>query len=82
MKIETSKYECYYKKGDKHDPENSHPISLISIIWKIMESLKKKTFLDFPREKMFYKWAIRLLTWEINNFTVAKCVWKNDSGFR
>ena len=44
-----------YKKGGKHDPENSHPVSLISIIWKIMELFMKETFLDFPREKMFFK---------------------------
>lgn len=41
-----------YKNGGKHDPENSHSISLISIFWKIMESLMKENFLDFPRKKM------------------------------
>ena len=32
-----------YKKGGKHDLENHHPISLRSIICKIMESLIKET---------------------------------------
>ena len=36
-----------YKKGDKHDPENYHPISLTSIICKIMESLIKENLLEF-----------------------------------
>lgn len=71
-----------YKNGGKHDPENSHSISLISIFCKIMESLMKENFLDFPRKKIFYKWTIRLLTWEISNIAVAKCLWKNDRGFR
>lgn len=70
------------KNGGKHDLENSHPISLISIFWKIMESLMREKFLDFPRKKIFYNRTIRLLTWEINNITVAKCLWKNDRGFR
>ena len=34
-----------YKKGDKHDRENYRPISLTSIICKIMESLIKETLL-------------------------------------
>ena len=69
-------------KNGKHDPENSHPISLISILWKIMKSLMREKFLDFPRKKIFYNRTILLLTWEINNITAAKCLWKNDRGFR
>ena len=36
-----------YKKGGKHHPENYRPISLTSIICKIMESLIKESLLEF-----------------------------------
>ena len=35
-----------YKKADKHDPENYRPISLTSIICKIMESLIKENLVE------------------------------------
>ena len=36
-------------KGDKHNSENHCPISLISLICKIMESLIKEPLLEFLR---------------------------------
>ena len=57
-----------YKKGDKHDPENYHPISLTSVICKIMESLVKETLLEVLKNKMSYFKTIRFFTWKINSF--------------
>ena len=55
MKMEGSKHHCYSQKGDKHISENNCPISLKSIICKVVESEIKKPLLGFLGKRMFYQ---------------------------
>ena len=57
QKLKIAKVMPVYKKDEKTDPGNYRPISLLSILDKILEKLVCKRLVDFLEEhKIFYKY--------------------------
>ena len=57
QKLKIAKVIPVYKKDERSDPSNYRPISLLSILDKILEKLICKRLVDFLEEhKLFYKY--------------------------
>ena len=62
-----------YKKGARSNAENYRPISLTSILCKIMESFVRERLMHHLLEKKtVVNKAIWLYNWKINNRTTVK----------
>ena len=57
-----------FKTGDISFPSNYHPISLTSVLSKVIEKIIRKQMLTFLSHLVFQKWTILL-------FYIVRCVW-------
>ena len=60
-----------FKNGDKSDPGNYRPVSLTSVVGKLMEKIVRKVIVNHMIKKGVYSKTIWIYIREINHNTVA-----------